>query len=138
MKLEEINNRTKDAVSYLVEALESGQSEVLTQYLCQAAWMLAGGESPVADHIKPVFAEECYELIDNAKERWKNPEPIPGWCCDGTHCAGSDVRFMGMWQHMYAVCKAFEPYGRVDPNDEWLPAFQCYDGLIMEKAGKSH
>ena len=33
MKLEEINNRTKDAVSYLVEALESGQSEVLTQYL---------------------------------------------------------------------------------------------------------
>ena len=33
MKLEEINNRTKDAVNYLVEALESGQSEVLTQYL---------------------------------------------------------------------------------------------------------
>src|SRR5271165_3897176 len=33
MKLEEINNRTKDAVSYLVEALESGQSEVLAQYL---------------------------------------------------------------------------------------------------------
>src|SRR5664279_3795680 len=33
MKLEEINNRTKDAVSYLVEALESGKSEVLTQYL---------------------------------------------------------------------------------------------------------
>jgi antirestriction protein ArdC len=33
MKLEEINNRTKDAVSYLVEALEAGQSEVLTQYL---------------------------------------------------------------------------------------------------------
>jgi len=33
MKLEEINNRTKDAVSYLVEALESGQSAVLTQYL---------------------------------------------------------------------------------------------------------
>ena len=33
MKLEEINNRTKDAVSYLVEALESGQNEVLRQYL---------------------------------------------------------------------------------------------------------
>src|SRR6204780_2199239 len=33
MKLEEINNRTKDAVNYLVEALESGQSEVLTHYL---------------------------------------------------------------------------------------------------------
>jgi N-terminal domain of anti-restriction factor ArdC len=33
MKLEEINNRTKDAVNHLVEALKSGQSEVLTQYL---------------------------------------------------------------------------------------------------------
>jgi len=33
MKLEEINNRTKDAVNHLVEALESGRSEVLTQYL---------------------------------------------------------------------------------------------------------
>ena len=33
MKLEEINNKTNEAVSYLVAALESGQSEVLTQYL---------------------------------------------------------------------------------------------------------
>src|SRR5213079_3435023 len=33
MKLEEINNKTNEAVSYLVEALESGQSEVLTEYL---------------------------------------------------------------------------------------------------------
>ena len=32
MKLEEIKNRTKEAVNYLVAALESGQSEVLTQY----------------------------------------------------------------------------------------------------------
>src|SRR6204780_4205538 len=37
MKLEEINNRTKDAVNYLVEALESGQSEVLTHYLSAMA-----------------------------------------------------------------------------------------------------
>jgi hypothetical protein len=37
MKLEEINNRTKDAVNHLVAALESGQSEVLTQYLAAMA-----------------------------------------------------------------------------------------------------
>ena len=37
MKLEEINNRTKDAVNHLVEALESGQSEVLTQYISAMA-----------------------------------------------------------------------------------------------------
>jgi hypothetical protein len=37
MKLEEINNRTKDAVNHLVEALELGQSQVLTQYLSAMA-----------------------------------------------------------------------------------------------------
>ena len=33
MKLEEIKNKTNEAVSCLVAALESGQSDVLTQYL---------------------------------------------------------------------------------------------------------
>ena len=33
MKLDEINRRTKEAVAYLVESLESGRSEVLDQYL---------------------------------------------------------------------------------------------------------
>jgi hypothetical protein len=33
MKLEEVNRRTKEAVDFLVAALESGHSEVLTTYL---------------------------------------------------------------------------------------------------------
>lgn len=33
MKLEEVNTRTKEAVDFLVAALESGHSEVLTAYL---------------------------------------------------------------------------------------------------------
>lgn len=33
MKLEEIKNKTNEAVRYLVAALEAGQSEVLTHYL---------------------------------------------------------------------------------------------------------
>jgi antirestriction protein ArdC len=33
MKLEDIKHKTKDAVDYLVQSLESGQSDVLTQYL---------------------------------------------------------------------------------------------------------
>src|SRR5438876_9020434 len=33
MKLEEIKNKTKDAVDYLVQSLESGHSKVLKQYL---------------------------------------------------------------------------------------------------------
>ena len=31
MKLEEIKNRTKEAADYLVQSLEAGHSEVLTQ-----------------------------------------------------------------------------------------------------------
>ena len=33
MKLEDIKNKTKDAVDHLAQSLESGQSDVLTQYL---------------------------------------------------------------------------------------------------------
>jgi hypothetical protein len=33
MKLEDIKTKTKHAVDYLVQSLESGHSEVLTQYL---------------------------------------------------------------------------------------------------------
>ena len=33
MKLEEIKNRTKEAADYLVQSLEAGHSEVLTEYL---------------------------------------------------------------------------------------------------------
>jgi len=37
MKLEEIKNRTKDATEYLIQSLESGKSEVLTEYLSAMA-----------------------------------------------------------------------------------------------------
>src|SRR2546430_16694747 len=37
MKLEDIKNKTKDAVDYLVQSLESGQSDVLTRYLAAMA-----------------------------------------------------------------------------------------------------
>jgi hypothetical protein len=101
-------------------------------FLCQAAWMMAGGESPLAEKIFLVTADECHELIVEAKERWTNPQPIPRWCCDGVHCAGDDPRFMGCLPEMWMVRRAFQQYGRVDPVDEWLPSFRCYDGLIIE------
>src|SRR6201986_2617838 len=37
MKLEELKNKTKDAVDYLVQSLESGHSEILTAYLSAMA-----------------------------------------------------------------------------------------------------
>jgi hypothetical protein len=105
-------------------------------FLCQAAWMMAGGESPVAETCLSVNTDECHELLDKANDRWQNPEPIPRWCCDGVHCAGDDPRFMGMLPEMWAVCRAFQHYGRVDPDDVWLPEFRCYDGLMIDWSGK--
>ena len=88
----------------------------------------------MADSIELVSESEVIALIDQAREKWKAPKPIPGWCCDGIHCAGSDVRFMGMWPQMFAVCQAFEHYGRIDPSDLWLSEFQCYDGLMIQES----
>ncbi len=107
-------------------------------FLCQAAWMLAGGNSPVADVLHPVTGAEVSESIEKARARWRDPQPIPGWCCDGVHSAGNDVRFMGTWEHMNAVCRAFSHYGRVDPEDEWLPEFQSYNGLIIQTTSEGN
>jgi hypothetical protein len=100
-------------------------------FLCQAAWLLAGGVSPVADTFVPATAESCADLLRRARDRWRNPEPIPRWCLDGVHSAGDDPRFMVCLPEMWAVCRAFQHYGRVDPNDHWLPEFQCHDGLVI-------
>ena len=60
MKLEEIKNRTKDAVDHLVQSLEPGHSEVLTQYLGAMARfhaysfgnvMLIARQKPDATHV---------------------------------------------------------------------------------------
>ena len=60
MKLEEVNTRTKEAVDFLVAALESGHSEVLTTYLGAMAKfhtysfgniMLIARQKPDATHV---------------------------------------------------------------------------------------
>jgi hypothetical protein len=100
-------------------------------FLCQAAWMMAGGVSPVAEKVETVSEAEVEALLAEARERWKAPKPIPRWCCDGHHSAGDDPRFSGTWENMYAACRAFKHYRRLDPEDEWLLQFQCYDGLCI-------
>ena len=137
--LELAKKYSSDYAGRLMEVHLSQRSalSVDNNFICQALWYLAGGQCPVAEKIEPVTERECCELIENVTDRWKNPQPIPGWCCDGIHCAGNDPRFAGILAQMYAVCKAFEHYGRIDPNDEWLPEFQCYDGLTIEKEDKT-
>jgi hypothetical protein len=60
MKLEEVNLKTKEAVDYLVQSLESGQSAFLTQYLGAMAKfrnysfgniMLIARQKPDATHV---------------------------------------------------------------------------------------
>ncbi len=89
-------------------------------------------DEAVGDSIFSVSGEEVSDLLERPRERWKDPQPIPGWFCDGVHSAGNDVRFMRTWHHMYAVSRAFQHYGRLDPGDIWLPEFRCYDGLTIE------
>jgi hypothetical protein len=36
-------------------------------FLCQAAWMLAGGNSPVADVLSPVTSAEVSGLVEKAE-----------------------------------------------------------------------
>jgi hypothetical protein len=101
-------------------------------FLCQAAWMMAGGSSPVAETVVAVDPAECSDLLQRARHGWKTPHRIPRWCLDGIHSAGDDPRFTGCLPEMWQVCRAFQHYGRVDPTDEWLPAFRCLDGLIVD------
>jgi hypothetical protein len=86
-------------------------------FIGQAAWLLAGGISPVIDKIEPVTRGEVRRLIEQLNDT--QPHPPPEWCCDGVHCAGNDIRYAGMWDRMYAVCNQFNFYGRVSP-DEWI------------------
>jgi hypothetical protein len=102
-------------------------------FLCQAAWLMAGGQTPIANENAPVTMEECQELLQQANERWRSPQPIPRWCLDGVHSAGDDPRFMGTYPAMWAVCKAYQHYLHVDPDDVWLPEFQCFHGLVIEE-----
>jgi len=40
-------------------------------FLCEVAWMLAGGNSPAANVLPSVTSAEVSALIEKAKERWR-------------------------------------------------------------------
>jgi len=97
-------------------------------FIAQAAWLLAGGNSPVIEEIETVTQQEVQEILE--KVNATPPYVIPEWCCDGIHCEGNDTRYMGMWDRMFAVCRQFNHYQRVTPDDPWLEdQFYSLDGL---------
>jgi hypothetical protein len=96
--------------------------------------MLAGGVSPVADQIEPIVIGEVCELLKRARERWKQPLPIPSCYLDGVHSAGADRRYAGILQDMWAVCCCFSKNGNIEPANRWLPEFFPLTGLEIESA----
>lgn len=97
-------------------------------FACQAAWLLAGGVSPLIDEAPQLGDGEVGVVMDYLHS---NPvHVIPEWCCDGVHCGGNDIRYAGMWDRMYAVCQQYSHYQRMNPNDPWIEeAFYSFDGL---------
>lgn len=112
-----------------IHAKHKGPLSGDANFLGQALWWMVGGNFPVENTIYPVMSAEVKEHLQRAVERWKNPNPIPEWCCDGIHCGGTDRRYSGMIQDMDALCHAYLYYGNVDPENEWLPEFYPLDGL---------
>ncbi len=103
-------------------------------FIGQATWLLAGGNSQVIDQIETVTHNEVRQILDKVNST--APYVIPEWCCDGVHCAGYDTRYMGMWDRMYAVCQQFNHYQRVNPSDPWLEEeFYSMDGLEFNQGG---
>jgi hypothetical protein len=70
------------------------------------------------------FSAKLLTLKSLFLTRW----PMPRFCyrLESRLCAKTEK---------YAVCKAFSYYGKVDPEDEWLPEFQCFDGLTLQMSG---
>jgi hypothetical protein len=102
-------------------------------FTCQAVWFLTGGNSAVVDQIETVTHGEVRTLIESVNAT--APHIIPSWCCDGVHCAGNDIRYAGMWERMFAVCKQYNHYGKVSPDDPWLESeFLSLDGLELVSA----
>jgi hypothetical protein len=101
-----------------------------SNFTCQAAWLLAGGTSPAINQIEPVLLAEGQRLLEEVLAA--PVHAIPGYMCDGIHCAGNDVRYAGMWDRMYAVCQQFKHYQRVDPDDVWQEeVFYSLDGIKL-------
>jgi len=68
--------------------------------------------------------EQVGEALFRASERLKAGIAIPSHALDGVHTQrGSDRRFAGVVKFMSGSCRAYEHYGRLSPDDDWLPSF---------------
>lgn len=121
----------------LIRNIYCRHSKSLTRdnnFTCQAAWLLTGGNSPYLDDDPWISQGDVAELLDKVLSY--HDHVIPGWCCDGIHCAGNDTRYAGLIDRMYAVCQQFNHYGSVSPEDEWQEdKFYSLEGIRLADDG---
>lgn len=71
-----------------------------------------------------ISAEVVEQMLAQAMERLKAGVPIPSFALDGVHTrGGGDRRFAGIVRYMSGCCRAYEHFGRLSPDDVWLPEF---------------
>jgi hypothetical protein len=46
--------------------------------------------------------------------------------------AGGDPRFAGSLPIMYSCCLTYDKYGRLEPEDPWVPEFISLEGLTYK------
>lgn len=93
----------------------------------QAVFALLNGDfgyqtTPIVDE------EHVMKLLDEADRIITDGLVIPDYARDGIHTRQSgDRRFAGTVKQMAGCCRAYEYYGRLDPNDSWMAQFYQSD-----------
>lgn len=77
--------------------------------------------------------ELAAQLIEQARNRLKDGAiTVPAYARDGIHTrGGADKRFAGVVKSMVGCCGAYEHYGRLSPEDVWLPEFMEVPPFIV-------
>lgn len=71
-----------------------------------------------------VSPDEVSAMLSQAAKSLQGGVAVPSWTLDGVHTrSGSDKRFAGVIKSMCGCCRAYEHFGRLSPEDVWLPSF---------------
>lgn len=89
----------------------------------QSYYAMIHGE--FGEQVSPEISAEVVErILDQAMEQLRAGIPIPSFALDGVHTrGGGDRRFAGIVRYMSGCCRAYEHFGRLSPEDDWLPEF---------------
>lgn len=104
----------RDASAFWLDANVSGQ----------AYYALIHGDFG-EQYYPEITMDEVQQALAHAFDKLDAGEcSIPSYALDGIHTRlGSEKRFSGVPKYMAGSCMAFQHYGRLSPEDEWLPRF---------------